>query len=170
MDELDAMKTIRDTLSKLPEEAVGRVLRWACEIYAIPADQQRTVAPRSNTFSSMAEPEKAATSFESAAELLASAETETEADRVLAVSYWFQVLQGAPDIEAQAISTELKHLGHGVSNITRAFDSLISARPQLVIQLRKSGASRQARKKYKVTNEGVQRVRRLIDAAANRTD
>jgi DNA-binding PadR family transcriptional regulator len=66
------------------------------------------------------------------------------------------------DVEAQRVNTELKQLGHGVSNITRAFDALKSQKPALIMQTRKEGTSKQARKKYKVTTEGKKAVERML--------
>jgi DNA-binding PadR family transcriptional regulator len=40
----------------------------------------------------------------------------------------------------------------------------IDREPKLIIQLRKSGTTRQARKKYKVTDEGFAEVGRMIAA------
>ena len=100
--------------------------------------------------------------FESAAELLAMASPSTDVERVLVVGYWFQEHQGNEDLDSQTINTELKHQGHGVGNITKAFGGLISQKPQLVIQLRKSGNSRQARKKYKLTTAGIKRVNAML--------
>jgi hypothetical protein len=58
----------------------------------------------------------------------------------------------------------LKNLGHGVKDITKVFSSLIATSPQQVIQTRKSGTSRQARKRYKVTKAGIARVQELLAA------
>jgi DNA-binding PadR family transcriptional regulator len=49
-----------------------------------------------------------------------------------------------------------------VSNITRARDGLKARQPQLVIQVQKSGKSKQARKRYKVTSAGKTEVRRML--------
>lgn len=80
----------------------------------------------------------------------------------LVVGYWFQVLQGEQDLDGFQINKELKHLGHGVSNITTALSSLIDRKPQLVIQTRKSGNSKQARKRYRLTDAGIKAVERML--------
>jgi hypothetical protein len=49
-----------------------------------------------------------------------------------------------------------------VSNITEALDTLKNQKPALVLQLKKSGTTVQARKTYKVTNEGARRIRQLM--------
>ena len=65
------------------------------------------------------------------------------------------------------ILPELKNLGHGVGNVTRAFSALITQRPQPVVQTRKSGSSKQARKRYKLTTVGINRVEEMVKESAN---
>ena len=60
------------------------------------------------------------------------------------------------------VNGHLKDLGHTVSNITRAFDSLINRSPRLARQIAKSGSAKQARKRYKVTREGIKRVKSML--------
>lgn len=80
------------------------------------------------------------------------------------VSYWFQFIKGDADIDSQSVNTELKHLGHGVGNITQAFAGLIARKPQLVIQTKKEGKTQQARKKYRVTQEGKKAVDAMLQS------
>ena len=54
--------------------------------------------------------------------------------------------------------------GAPIAHVTRALESLKGRKPQHVVQLRKSGSSRQARKRYKVTAAGKEFVRELIRA------
>jgi hypothetical protein len=78
------------------------------------------------------------------------------------VGYWLQYREGANELEAQRINSELKHLGHGIGNVTRALDWLKAQKPSLMIQKRKEGATKQARKKFVVTNEGKKFVEKLL--------
>lgn len=167
MDEIDAMKAIAAALEPLEKEAQGRVLRWAGERYSVAMPKGSGAGKAGNDGRlSPAEEDEPQREFDTAADLLAEAQASSEADRALVIGYWFQVILGQSDIEAQAVNTELKHQGHGLSNVTRAFDSLMHQRPQPVIQVRKTGTSRQARKKYKLTTVGVQRVRRMLSGQA----
>lgn len=100
--------------------------------------------------------------YSSLGELFDAASPDTEADRVLVVAYWAQVIEGVTEFEAFPINRHLKDLGHSVSNITRALDSLIQNQPRLVIQVSKTGSSKQARKKYKLTREGVKRCQQML--------
>ena len=63
------------------------------------------------------------------------------------------------EFDSQRVNSELKHLGYPVSNITRAFDRL---RPTFVQQTKKTGATRQARKRYRLTHEGRKRVEEML--------
>ncbi|NKB89197.1 MAG: hypothetical protein GKS06_13350 [Acidobacteria bacterium] len=91
-----------------------------------------------------------------------AAAPKTQPEKVLVVGYWFQVYGAQDDIDSYSVNRELKHLGHGIPKITRAFNGLIEQRPQLAIQVRKSGKSRQARKKYRITAAGVARVEDML--------
>ncbi len=81
----------------------------------------------------------------------------------MVAAYWLQVCQGAESFVSYSVNKALKNLGHGVSNVTGAFDALRRSKPALVLQLRKAGKSRQARKTYKVTKAGVAAVEEMID-------
>jgi DNA-binding MarR family transcriptional regulator len=86
-------------------------------------------------------------------------------DKVVAVAYWFQQLQGNEDWDSATVNNELKHLGYSSSNITRDLDNLMAKSPRYVIQTRKEGTTKQARKRYKLTREGI----RAVEAMLNRT-
>ena len=83
-------------------------------------------------------------------------------EKALVAAYWFQVVQGNDDLDSQQLNTELKNLGHPSTNITRDLGGLINRAPRFVIQVRKDGTSRQARKKYKVTREAIKAVERML--------
>lgn len=74
-------------------------------------------------------------------------------------------LQAHPsDFTSQEVNSELKNLGHGVTNITSAFSSLMKRKPALAMQTAKSGATQQARKRYKLTHAGRTAVQSMIQA------
>lgn len=162
--ELDAMKAVATALEKLKHvDAQGRVLRWACERYGVVGiHKARSRSDVGSAAESKPEDPGDQPEYESAAELLALSGANTDTDKTLVVGYWFQRIQNQEDLESQTLNTELKHLGHGVGNITRALDNLMKQRPQLVIQLRKAGISKQARKKYKITHAGILRVQQML--------
>jgi hypothetical protein len=80
---------------------------------------------------------------------------ETMAERALLGAY--VLARGRPErtVTSQAINAELKRNGLPVPNITRAIESNLRARPALMVQKKKMGTTRQARKQYALTQEGV---------------
>jgi hypothetical protein len=154
--EIQAMNTIVETLEALAEPQRANVLRYINGRYGGRAPAPRSGAPAG-------EPGEGAAAFADLGDLFDKANPQNQADRVLVVAYWKQVIEGAESFEAFPVSKELKHLGHGVTNITSALDSLIQQSPKLVLQVAKSGKSRQARKRYKVTREGVRRVQAMVN-------
>jgi hypothetical protein len=105
--------------------------------------------------------------YGSLAELYHAADPKNEAEKGLVAGTWFQVVEGMDGLDSQTINSALKDLGYGVGNITRAFDVLISQRPALMIQLRKAGTTKQARKQFKVTDAGVKKVLQMLTVANN---
>ncbi|HEX8692778.1 MAG TPA: hypothetical protein VF746_10180 [Longimicrobium sp.] len=83
---------------------------------------------------------------------------ETMAERALLGAY--VLARGRPDrtVTSQAINAELKRNGLPVPNITRAIESNLRAKPPLMVQKKKMGTTRQARKQYALTQEGAELV------------
>lgn len=154
--ELKAMTAIAGALSGLDEKAATRVLRWAGERFG-GAPEPETTLHRGGRIVVTDNRE-----FEDVAALYTAASPRTEPERALVVGYWFQIHQGMKDFDSQRINAELKNMGHRVGNITDAFTRLMERKPQYVIQTRKSGTARQARKLYRVTNEGIKRVQGML--------
>jgi hypothetical protein len=155
--ELAAMKAVLEALSRLEPAQAKRVLRWAGEV-VLGVSDARPELQRSEGGNV-----EAAQTFGSVAELHAGTAPETDADRALVTGYWVQFVQGAPDFSSQQINALLKDLGHRITNITGAFSSLKSRKPSLVVQLKKAGTARQARKTYKLTTAGKQAVEAMMD-------
>lgn len=156
--EIQAMQEIGSALGRFEDEdqeITDRILRWANDRYGsntlsdnspvqqAPASVHQANEPRSNaTFSDMAE-------------LVYAIDPRTDAERALAAGYWFQTIEDQREFTAQEVNARLKDLGHGVSNITDAMTSLMKRKPALVIQTAKKGSSKQARKRYRLTKEGI---------------
>lgn len=100
--------------------------------------------------------------YGSLAELYSAARPETGSQKVLVGGYWSQVCQGLEEFTAQLVNDQLKEIGAKVGNVTMAFNTLKAANPSLVLQVRKSGKSKQSRKQYKLTTAGIRAVEEMI--------
>jgi hypothetical protein len=172
--EFSAIQAVHAALEQLDDEARLRVLTYIVSLLGIDTKVgvARTVAPSSGAASDAdGDTEDAipaevstrpATTFGTFAELYAAANPKTNAEKALVVGYWLQVCQSAESFTAASANKELTHLGHKIANITDAIDQMKSQKPMLILQLKKSGSSQQARKLYKVSHEGVKRVEAMI--------
>jgi hypothetical protein len=158
--EIQAMGDIARALEGLEPEAARRVLKWAIDRF-----QLRAVGLSTGVAGGGGGPlpTRAFTDFP---ELFDAANPQTGLDKALVAGYWFQVAQGQEDWDSQAVNTNLKQLGHPSTNITRDLDALIKRTPRLVLQVRKEGTSKQARKRYKLTREGIRAVEAMLNATA----
>jgi hypothetical protein len=104
--------------------------------------------------------------FQDFASLFEACGPNTDSLRALVGAYWLQVCQSNQGFDGQSVNRELKNLGHGIANITQALNPLIAQKPAFVLQLRKSGTTKQARKLYKVTEAGIKRIKEMIAGAA----
>ncbi|MBI3566501.1 MAG: hypothetical protein HY079_15005 [Elusimicrobia bacterium] len=168
--EVVAMAAVSTALSGLDPDSRARVVRWAAERFQIsvagPAGLHKV---KETSPAGSAHPtEASASSGEYAAfsDLYEAANPETEAQRLLVAGYWFQVIRNMNELESHSLNKELNHLGHPIGHMPHTVDDLMNAKPRLMIQLKKQGKSRQARRKFKLTTEGIKKVREMISATA----
>jgi hypothetical protein len=163
-NELSAMATVNAALSGLEPDAVSRVLRWAADRYhvtlASTGRNSRTgkEGDASNTNGEV----EADQTYNHFSDFYDAADPTSITDSVLVAAYWFQVINGQDELESQALNTELKQTGHGVDHMPHALDDLMQAKPRLMIQTKKQGTAKQARRKFKLTTEGIKRVQSML--------
>lgn len=93
---------------------------------------------------------------------------ETQAEWALLGAYYFQVVNGNQSITAYQVNKELKQHGTVVSNITVSFDENINQNPALMRQTGKSGKSKQAKKTYIVTTNGIKFVQNKLNESSKK--
>ncbi len=165
--EIAAMTAIAKALDGIPSEEAdtrARVLQWACSRYhvkfgSVPGERAKGPdwkedSPLKNDGQEIA--------YDSLADLYQATAPDTDVNRALVTGFWLGKGEARGEFTGLGVNRELKNLGHPVANITDALQSLIDKRPSLVIQTAKSGAARQARKKYKLTVAGVSAVEQMI--------
>ena len=164
-DEIDAMKQIADVLEEFrgDSETQARIVQWVTARFGDPPSRDVAPPPDTSATPQVQGPEQDE-GFEDVADLFDAAGPQTDADRALVVGYWLMDPEGKSDFTSREVNSELKNLGHGVSNITAAFSRLMKRRPALAMQTAKAGTSKQARKRYKLTRAGFKGVQAMIQA------
>lgn len=167
--EIEAMTAVATALENLDDSERSRVLRWAADRFGVTLTGSRShrVDRAGAGASDLSDDDITAEApdFEHFAELFAAAMPKTNEDKALVAAYWLQVSGTQEKWQSRALNVELKNLGHAIPNITDALTSNMKKRPQRIIQLQKSGNSRQAQKTYKVTHEGLVYVQGMLSGA-----
>lgn len=159
--ELKAMMEISHLFAGLEEDEIQRVLHWATEKFRNKSvDSVVATRPLAQTPSLALE--TLPSNFDDLPAFMDASKPTNGLERILAAAYFQQVIQGEPDFDSQTLNTQLKHLGYPSANITRDMVRLVDRSPKLVIQTRKEGSSQQARKKFRLTTEGVRAVEALL--------
>ena len=155
--ELKAMADIASIFAALEEDEIQRVLRWVNEKYRMKTGGSTTPATLNTPFDTSERRD-----FADLPALFDAAKPTNGRERILVGAYYYQVVKGEADFDSQSLNTQLKHLGYPSSNITRDMESLVGRSPKLVIQTRKEGTTQQARKKFRLTTEGMRAVELLL--------
>lgn len=163
-NEIEAVKVVIDAIANLDSEAQQRVLRAAAELYG--CTLQATIQGRLRVSGSTDSVSQSAvvsdSEYPNIAALFDRAKPDAGPGRALVAAYWFEVCQSNDSFEAAQVNSELKHLGYRLANITVTLGNLMTKKPALVMQVRKGGKSKQARKVYKLTQEGIRHVRNML--------
>jgi len=166
--EIEAMAAMAEALDALTADERGRVLRWAAERYgavqapAPPVDPPnlRTdvgdVAVTPNIGQAVGVTRQQ--TFDHFAELYDAFNPQNDAERALIGGYWQQVILGKTSFMAGHVNKELRDLGHAVTAINKAMTANMGKKPALVLQLKRSGTTQQARKTLKLSGEGIKSV------------
>ena len=157
LKELEAMRAVAEALAGLDSDSTRRVLGWALERFGVSATQASRGASSVPGHHPAGDP-----ALQDLPDLFAIAQPSDGPAKALLAGYWLQAIKGNEDIEAQTLNSELKHLGHRLPNVTSTLSLLMNQKPALVVQTRKTGSNQQARKRYRLTSEGIRRVRQLL--------
>jgi hypothetical protein len=160
--EIEAMQAVFEALKKLEDDGSRkRVLAWVASKFGLQSAHGQVSKGTVLTAG-----ERSLPSFQTIADLFSEVQVTTDVQRVLIAAAYLQEKDGKADLTGREINSELTHLGHGSTNITRDLNALMNRKPRLVIQTRKEGTTKQAQKKYRITTEGLKVVRDLISGTS----
>lgn len=167
--ELQAMVDLSKAMALFGDEdgpAVQRVLTWFNSKFGYAGAKGVRTGAAAPAGAGPSEVGGAGRTFATAADLYDAVAPELEYEKALTIGYWFQVCNGQETFTGQDVNGTLKHMGHGIGNITDAFNSVKDRKPALVMQTQKSGTSKQARKMYKLTTAGIRWVENRLQGGS----
>lgn len=163
--EVTAMQQLTKSLTPLDEAARQRVIDWAIQRFGSggSTNVKRPALPGNNRQTPAGD--AGGSTYADFADLYDAAKPKTDHLKALVGGYWLQVCQSEASFPSASVNDLLKNHGHPVSNITRAFDTLRDSKPAYAAQIEKSGKTKQARKKMKLTTAGIRKVQAMIAGA-----
>jgi len=169
-DELQAMKVARDAIQILPDGAISRVLYWLNSIFepsfntSIPSIIKVTDLPSlAEVSKGLASEQATVRSYRDLPDFISAGNPKNDWEKALLALYYIQVIEENSDgVKGAQINNRLKFMGHIISNITVAMNTLMSRRPQLVIQTAKTSNTMQGKKTYRITTEGEKVVETML--------
>ena len=166
-DELSAFQLVYGALEPLEKDVRNRVIKSIIVLLDIGAGVPASIGIGGNDAEKEATPTGVSSNsdietFSTFADLHNAANPSTNSERALVAGYWLQICQGDESFGSQALNSELANLGYQITNVTSALDFLQKMLPRLVLQIRKSGSSKQARKTYKLSDAGIKRVKDMV--------
>jgi len=159
--ELMVMQDVYSSLTSLDKEEQVRVIDWVSK--KLQLDQ---IVKSSNKHPNKMDSAINIKDFDTAGDIYAAATLSSQSEKVLLIATYLQEKTNE-FITGRQINDELKNIGHPISNITSVINSLKNKTPSLMSQMKKSGRTQQAQKKYKVTLEGVRAAKKLLLPADN---
>ena len=151
VSEFEAIQAVHGALEPLDDEARYRVLTYIASLLGIDAQIVGVrAASAEDKLDEEVEEEDAddatrdGLNFASFAELYAVANPKSGGEKALVAGYWLQECQQSESFTGAAAQKELTHLGYKLANITDAINQMKSRKPMLILQLKKSGSSKQA--------------------------
>lgn len=156
-EELKAMQDASAALAGLDDIARGRVIRWLAERNGVVLGKGSAAPSSQGQPSATADEEEFADFFHRTGATL-------DKEKALAAAYWLRS-HGTAQFASAEINGMLKELGYRVSNITDALSASMKEKPALIIQMKKAGTSRQARKLYKMTDAGARSIEEKLSSS-----
>lgn len=87
--------------------------------------------------------------------LFLAADINTVAEKILLAAAYLQEKKGFEEFGSYDINSRLKKMGYGIQNVTNAINSLIRKKPPLLIQTKKEGSTKQSKRKFQITPDGL---------------
>jgi len=161
-EELRVMSAVYEEFTRIDDEAKQRVLNWVAGKFSL---KSYKAAMTGIGASALDKGTVSIESFNSVADAFNAAGPEIDRDKALVVAAFIQKSIGKDEVTGYEINQELRQLGHGLNNITDAINQMMGKSPKLMMQVKKEGKSKQARKKYRVTAEGFKVVQQMLTAS-----
>ncbi|MCP4215872.1 MAG: hypothetical protein GY765_14560 [bacterium] len=83
--------------------------------------------------------------------------------KILLMAAYLQERLNQSEVTSYEVNSKLKRIGHRIPNITSSINGILKKNPALMIVVDKGGDKKQARRKFRVTEEGIKLSNSFLD-------
>jgi hypothetical protein len=93
--------------------------------------------------------------YDTVLDLFSEARVKKSTSKILLMAAYLQERHHFKEITTYDINFRLKRIKHGVTNISNIINGILNMKPRLLDEIKKEGQTKHARRKFKVTEEGL---------------
>lgn len=169
--EIGAMNEVLVSFKQLDNGQRKRIVDWLTARFKLnepydstqialsePVELKRTrrkPGPKKKTDVSASPEEKNIKLYDTVLELFSEADVKRVSSKILLMAAYLQEKLNIKEISSFDINSRLKRIRHGVTNISSAINGLLDHSPKLIDVIEQPGMEKAARRKFKVTEEGI---------------
>ena len=177
--EIDALSQVYDSLIGLNHAQIRRIIAWCSSRFGL-LEEKPTVEATEPEMEAPVEPAEASEKpveiepeqieptgfmkFNTVKDLFFASDVRNVTSKILLVAAFLHEKDNSKEFSSYEINTRLKQVGDGVQNITNSINKLLDKEPPLLMQTEKMGDTKQAKRKFRITEEGLRIAKNyLID-------
>ncbi len=169
--EIVAMNKVLDSLKNLDNGGRKRVIRWLIDRFRLaggktphqltpPAKvnkQTETESIVKEKLGKTAQPlkRKEIKNYDTVLDLFSESKAKKSISKILLMAAYLQERHHFKEITTYDINFRLKRIRHEVTNISGIINGILQKKPQLLAEIKKEGQGKHARRKFRVTAEGL---------------
>jgi hypothetical protein len=167
--ELSAMSQMIEVFNELEHGERKRIVDWIINRFQLGEEKQTDEIKLHDTTPTIvqqidAEPieKQDLKQYKSMADLLEVSTVKKVVDRILVAAAYIQEKKNVEELTSFEINTQLKKAERGIPNISIGINRLLEKVPQLMAVTQRDGNTKQSRRKFKVTEDGLKKAKSFL--------
>jgi hypothetical protein len=169
--EIVAMNKVLDSLQNLDNGSRKRVIHWLIDRFRLaggktphqltpPAKVNKKTETKSIVKQKLGKPaqslkRKEIKHYDTVLDLFSESKVKKSISKILLMAAYLQERHHFKEITTYDINFRLKRIRHEVTNISSIINGILKKKPQLLAEIKKEGQGKHARRKFRVTDEGL---------------
>ena len=167
--EISAMSQVLEMFNKIEHGERKRIVEWITHRFQLGEEKQTDEIKLQDTTPTTVqqvdvEPidKQDLKQYKSLADLLEVSTAKKVVDRILVGAAYIQEKKNVEELTSFEINSQLKKAGHGIPNISIGINRVLEKVPQLIAVTQRDGNTKQSRRKFKVTEDGLKKAKSFL--------